>query len=207
VAVEPLRFDTADGLVLAGELARAATATGAAVVCHPHPLYGGDMHNHVVEAIVGGLATAGATTLRFDFRGVGRSQGRHGGGVDERLDVAAAIDAVAPFAGHGPLLLAGYSFGALVALEVIDERVDGWFAVAAPIGDGAVPLAAADHRPKTLLVPAHDQFAPPDVIERRTAGWVATERTTVPMADHFLAGGSARVADAAAAAFRAMAAR
>jgi len=64
----------------------------AAVVLHPHPLYGGDMDNHVVLALRGTLAGAGATTLRFNFRGAGRSQGEHDGGRGEATDARAAID-------------------------------------------------------------------------------------------------------------------
>jgi alpha/beta superfamily hydrolase len=205
--VEPVLFGTADGLTIAGELSLTAAAAGAAVVCHPHPLYGGDMHNHVVSALVRGMTDAGAVTLRFDFRGVGRSEGSHAGSDDERLDVAAAIDTVTALAPDGPLVLAGYSFGALVGLQVTDPRIDGWLAVAPLLTDGPPPLAAADHRPKRLLLAEHDQFAPPASVEPRLSGWASTTAIVVPMADHFLFGASAFVTDAADAAFSALAAR
>src|SRR6478752_4139899 len=100
-----LMLHTADGQDLAAHLAEAtATPRGVAVVCHPHPLYGGNRFNNVVEALFGALPAAGFTTIRFDFRAA------HDHGVAERLDAIAAIDAVA---GDGsPVVLAGYSFGA-----------------------------------------------------------------------------------------------
>jgi alpha/beta superfamily hydrolase len=209
VPTETLFLGTADGLTLVGELSLPASgALGVAVVCHPHPQYGGTMHNAVVDAIARAVAGAGAACVRFNFRGVGSSEGTYGGGVDERLDVAAALDAVAPFAGTGPTLLAGYSFGALVALNVTDPRIDGWFAVAPPLRDGAkAPLAAADHRPKRILAAEHDQFTPPPVARDVTGAWTNTTLDVVPMADHFLAGSLTAVADAAAACFRERAGR
>ena len=197
---EPLVLETLDGLTLRAELLVPPSPRAAAVVCHPHPLYGGNMHNIVVDAVVRALAAAGAAVIRFDFRGVRQSEGEHGGGADERLDVAAALETVAPFAGDGPLLLAGYSFGAVVALSVTDPRLDAWYAVAPPLA-GAPPegvLAGADHRPKLIEAAEHDQYTPPAAMAAATSGWIATTVETVPMADHFFAGATAVVADRAA---------
>jgi alpha/beta superfamily hydrolase len=192
-------LDTSDGLVLDGELVAPDDAPwGAAVVCHPHPLYGGDMRNNVVEALVRGFASAGLAALRFDFRGVGRSGGEHGGGVDERLDALAALEAVAPLAGDGPVMLAGYSFGADVALAVDDPRLTAWVTVAAPLASPRL-VAGPDLRPKHLFVPEHDQFRPPAKAEEAVADWVATTLEVVPQADHFLAGASRFLAERAAA--------
>jgi uncharacterized protein len=207
VPVETVVLHTVDGLALVGELALTTEPVAAAVVCHPHPLYGGTMHNAVVGAVVDALVDGGAVVLRFNFRGAGGSQGSHADGVDERLDVSAALDTAAPFAGDGPVLLAGYSFGGAVALDVVDPRVDGWLAVAAPLRRSRVPLAGPDHRPKHLLVPAHDQYLPPAAAAEMVAGWPNTTVETVPGTDHFLSGRLQLVAAAADALLRRLVAR
>jgi alpha/beta superfamily hydrolase len=208
VEAERLVLETIDGVILDGEAAVPRSPWGAAVVCHPHPLYGGDMRNAVVEALVRALSDAGVATVRFDFRGAGHSGGEHGDGETERLDVVAAIDAVAPLAGDGPLLLAGYSFGAAVALSVADPRLDGWFAVAPPLAmRGGALIAATDHRPKVIEAPEHDQYTPPDVMQQATADWVATTVELVAMADHFMAGATTVVAERAVATAKKLAGR
>ena len=188
--VRPITLTTADGCSLEGDLAMPTDAVrGCAVVCHPHPLYGGDRHNPVVDARVRALSAVGVAALRFDFRGVGRSTGRHGLGVDERLDVLAALDAldVAEFPASIPRFLLGYSFGAAVALGVLDARVRAWVGVAAPLAmvDAA---AGADGRPRLLLVPEYDQYCDPDKARVTTDGWAQTTIEVVPQADHFLGG-------------------
>ena len=196
VPAETVLLHTIDGLTLVGELAvPPVPAWAAAVVTHPHPLYGGDMHNVVVDAMVRALQRAGVAALRFDFRGVGRSEGEHGGGQDERLDVVAAIDLVAPLAGDGPVVLCGYSFGAAVAADVLDPRLGGWALVAPPLGLVGAGLAGPDHRPKLVLAPAHDQLTPPERMRAATATWSATTVEEVPMADHFLAGATTAVGE------------
>jgi alpha/beta superfamily hydrolase len=209
VEYEHVVLEALDGVVLHGEALLPPAPVGAAVVCHPHPLYGGDMNNNVVVALVRALSEAGIAALRFDFRGAGRSGGEHGDGETERLDVVAAIDVVAPYVGDGPLLLAGYSFGAAVALSVADPRLDGWFVVAPPLampGRGNL-IASTDHRPKRIQAPEHDQFTPPAAMDDAVAGWTATTVELVPMADHFMAGATALVAERAVAFTRTLAGR
>jgi uncharacterized protein len=205
VEAERLVLETIDGVVLDAEAAVPPAPWGAAVVCHPHPLYGGDMRNNVVDALVRALSGAGVATVRFDFRGVGRSGGEHGDGETERLDVVAAIEAVAPLAGDGPVLLAGYSFGAAVALSVADPRLSAWFAVAPPLAGRRGLIASTDHRPKAIQAPEHDQFTPPAAMEEAVASWPATTVEVVPMADHFLAGATGVVAERAVAFVRTLA--
>ncbi len=95
-----------------GRLEKISPQKGA-VITHPHPLYGGDMHNNIVAAITRAYRQKGYTTLRFNFRGVGNSQGKHDNGIGEQEDVRAAISYLAGL-GIGRIDLAGYSFGAWV---------------------------------------------------------------------------------------------
>jgi uncharacterized protein len=192
---ETVLLQTIDGLTLHSELAVPKERWGAVVVCHPHPLYGGDCDNPVVTAVCAAAQQAGLATVRFDFRGVRRSEGTHDQGASERLDVSAALHEAAPYAGDGPLVLVGYSFGGIVALGVTDPRIDGWVLIAPPLA--AIKLdrpVANDHRPKLMIGPEHDQFTPADEWHTATADWRNTYVETVPMADHFLAGRTASVA-------------
>ena len=193
---------TLDGVRLAADLTAPTTAAGprgGAVLCHPHPLYGGDRHHPLLVHLAERLTAAGMVTVRFDFRGGGESDGAHAGGVEERLDVVAAIDVVAG-ATDGPIWLAGYSFGAAVCLAVADPRIAGWVAVAPPLAVlPSAPIAADDHRPVHLVVPRHDQYTPPDAVAPIIAGWTATELVVVESADHFLAGHLDRFVELAAA--------
>lgn len=181
---------TTDGVRISGAIHRAVTpdgsSAGCVVVAHPHPLYGGDMWNPVVDTVCRAALGVGWTAVRFDFRGVGDSGGRHDGGPGEVRDIEAVIDLATALVPTARLVLAGYSFGAITALGVPHERIERWLAIAPPLGDEN-PAAAADPRPKHLLVPAHDQFCPPDRAERASK-WIATEIDVVPSADHFLNG-------------------
>jgi hypothetical protein len=185
--VESLHLVTADGHRLTGDLAPATgTARGAVVVCHPHPQFGGDRFNPVVDAVFRALPPAGYHALRFDFRAA------HGHGVDERFDVVAALDELAVRHPALPLHLVGYSFGAAVALATGDARVRTIVAVAPPLTHmtGGTPSV-----PVLVLAPQHDQFCPPDAALAATAEWPAVVVEPVAMADHFLAGRTAVVAE------------
>lgn len=195
-----LALHTSDGLALQAELSVPKDEVRAAVVLsHPHPLHGGSMNASVIEALFRALPRHGAACLRFNFRGVQGSRGRHGGGGPERADVIAAVDEVSSRYPVLPVLLAGWSFGGDVSLAVDDERVAAWFAVAPPLR--VLPpeelVAGPSDRPVTLVVPAHDQFCPPDLARSRTEGWRATRIEVVDMADHFLTAHVPEVVDAA----------
>lgn len=184
---------TADGVTLAGDLAVPPAPHAGAVVCHPHPAFGGDRHNVVVDAVFRALVATGVAALRFDFRpGVRAATGE---GVAERADVVAALHRLAAEVAPGvPLFLVGYSFGADVALAVGDERHAGWATVAPPFRYSGPPRPKlGDPRPVLVLAPEHDQFAPPSWARRATDGWPDATVETVPMADHFLAGATAHV--------------
>lgn len=199
-----LAIHTDDGIALQAELAvPPGPVVAAAVLTHPHPLHGGSMNSSVVDALFAALPADGVACLRFNFRGVQGSQGRHGGGRAERGDVTAAVDELTRRYPAVPLLLAGWSFGADVALAVDDPRVSAWLAIAPPLR--ILPpedlVAGPDPRPVTLVVPAHDQFCPPEDASARTRDWASTTVEVVEMADHFL---TAHLADAVAAARRAV---
>jgi alpha/beta superfamily hydrolase len=193
VSGDSLRLRAADGVEVAADIWIGDGAWAGAVVCHPHPAYGGDRHNMVVDRICRTLAEAGATVLRFDFRSGAGAGGSEGG---ERLDAVAGLDAVAAELPPGvPLWLVGYSFGADIALSVDDARVAGWAVVAPPLQFGnAVRPAAGDPRPVLVVAAEHDRFAPPDQLRAATATWPDVTLEVATGADHFLAGATDRVA-------------
>jgi len=186
VGVETIRVRTADGVELEGDVLAPVDPIGAAVVCHPHPLYGGSRCDPVVATICRTLVDASYRVLRLDFRGSGGSTRTHGGGTDERLDVLAAIDAaVVPDA---PFVLAGYSFGADIVLGIDDPRITRWV-VAAPVLSVFPEFAAAtDPRPKTMVAATHDQFRSSLDLANEITGWVATDVISIDAADHFFGG-------------------
>jgi uncharacterized protein len=144
----PISIDSG-GLRLEGML-HEGSAPVAALVLHPHPQYGGDMHNHVVVAMCEALAGRGATTLRFNFRGAGASQGAFDGGAGEASDAVAAAKTLRGAAPGARLLLAGYSFGAMVAAgAAADVAPDALALVSPPLGFS--PLAAFPAGLQTLL--------------------------------------------------------
>src|SRR5438034_3172074 len=104
------------------------------VVCHPHPMYGGEMHNSVVDAVCQTAVENGISALRFNFRGASHSEGRYDNGIGERDDVRAALTYLRglPEVDSGRVALAGYSFGAAVALHATDERLNAFIAVSLP---------------------------------------------------------------------------
>lgn len=91
------------------------------IVCHPHPLFGGTMHNKVVTTLAKTLQTMGLHTIRFNFRGVGRSEGEFDNGVGELQDLLAVIDWVQQEKPHQEIWLAGFSFGAFIAAKAATE--------------------------------------------------------------------------------------
>src|SRR5712692_7838398 len=95
--------------------------SGILVVCHPHPLYGGSMHNNVVDALCDAALQEGLAARRFNFRGVGSSTGSHAGGEGEQDDVLAVLRAAEELPGGGSIGLAGYSFGASMATRAVSR--------------------------------------------------------------------------------------
>lgn len=131
-----------------------------AVICHPHPLFGGTMHNNVVSALVEALLQRGFVCLRFNFRGTGRSQGAHGGGIDEVDDVRAALDFLDRLDGVDPLriVLAGYSFGCWVGLTAaaVDPRPGRLVGISPPVNEYDFSFLKNEKRPKLLIAGDRD---------------------------------------------------
>jgi alpha/beta superfamily hydrolase len=200
--VEPVTCSTSDGLALEAELsAPAGNPRAAAVLCHPHPQAGGSMRSIVIGALFDALPRAGVTCLRFNFRGVEGSEGSYDEGQGEQLDVRAAVAHLdAAVDGTLPFVLAGWSFGADLALATVVDRVTGWLAIAPPLR--MVPdfsAVAADPRPKLLALAEHDEFRAPASVRDATSGWVATDIEVVGGASHFFVGRTDRLVDLAVA--------
>jgi alpha/beta superfamily hydrolase len=200
VTVRSPSCTTADGIALQAEWNAPDGARATAVLCHPHPQYGGTMRSIVISALFETLPTFGIACLRFNFRGVEESEGTYAEGRDEPLDVVAALDAATSAASDadivGPLALIGWSFGADMALATDDGRITGWLGIAPPLRfrpPSAYAAIGADARPKFLVLAAHDEFRPPEEIATETRGWRATRIEVVAGASHFFVGRTDRV--------------
>lgn len=166
----------------------------AALICHPHPLGGGTMHNKVVYHAMKALASFRLPVLRFNFRGVGMSEGDHDDGRGEREDVKAALDWLdRQF--HLPILFAGFSFGANVGLHACchDDRVSGLIALGIPIHaegrDYSYRFLAGCSPPKLFISGDLDQYGGvPQVKAVVDSALRPAELVWIQEADHFFAG-------------------
>lgn len=186
---EAIEFETSDGVRLQGDLRMPDDPLGAAIVCHPHPQHGGNRRNAVVESLFAALPAAGIAALRFDFRPA------FGGGQGERLDAEAALLELRRRSPGTPTFATGYSFGAMIALALDDERLSAKVLVAPPLGH--MPVAPAAPMPTFVLTPAHDQFTPPEVARPIVDTWPEAEYQTIESVDHFLVGRAVLVAERA----------
>ena len=172
------------------------------VITHPHPLYGGEMHNHVVEAVLEVYRSRGYTTLRFNFRGVGRSQGAHDQGQGEQEDVASAL-AFMNSLGKKEIDLAGYSFGAWVNARGIEKYHSArrLVMVSPPVTFVGFGFLKAESRIGLVVTGSLDEIADPLQVERLIPGWNPEALLRIiPDADHFY-GGKTRELQAAIADF------
>lgn len=164
----------------------------AAVVCHAHPLHGGMMHFKVVFRAAKALQEQGLAALRFNFRGVGRSQGEHDHGRGEQDDVRAALDEVTRRFPSLPLVLGGFSFGSTMSLRVAaaDGRPRAAFALGFPIrmlDDTA--YAGTIRVPRLFVQGEHDEFGGrADITPLVESLPPPRELVVVPGADHFFSG-------------------
>lgn len=163
----------------------------AALVCHPHPLFRGTMHNKVVYQAAKSLDELGLAVLRFNFRGAGASEGKHDRGQGERDDVHAALDFLVKEFPGTPLLLAGFSFGCWVGLRVgcEDVRVTELIGIGAPVNDSDFSYLSECEKPKLFVQGSEDQFGSIDKLKVLVASLPgANQVRTVQSADHFFTG-------------------
>jgi uncharacterized protein len=173
--------------------------TFSALVCHPHPLFGGTMHNKVVYQAAKALHHCGAPVLRFNFRGTGQSEGVHDNGRGERDDVRAALDYLEAEFAELPILLAGFSFGSSVGLRVGcgDARVKELIGLGLPVNNVDMSFLQTCDKPKLILQGGNDQFGSREKLEALYATLPEPKRLAIfEGADHFFAGALPRAGEA-----------
>ncbi len=182
------------GITLEGRLSVGA-APGGAVITHPHPLFGGSMANNVVWAAVRARTARNLSAQRFNFRGVGRSTGAYGGGLDEADDVAAALEFLKSRV-PGPYYLVGYSFGAAVAGRALLKGLaaDGAVFIAPPIAFMDLGFLPRVPGLRLILVGDRDDLCPLPSLEALLAdhpplpGETPAAVKVIQGADHFFGG-------------------
>jgi uncharacterized protein len=190
-------------LTLEGLLATpgGSTPVRGAVVCHPHPLYGGSMYNNVVDAVLEAMWRLQWATLRFNFRGVGQSEGEHGGGVGEADDAIAALNFLTTQTGVQPEapVLAGYSFGAMAAMKAAPRitNLGTLVLVALPIRM-ADPTALNDlGKPIVLAAGDSDTYCPAEQLQALQKDLGSNAQVKIIRgADHFFGGYEEELAEA-----------
>jgi alpha/beta superfamily hydrolase len=174
-----------------------SSPAAAAVVCHAHPLHGGMMHFKVVFRAAKGLQSAGLAVLRFNFRGVGRSEGTYDGGRGESDDARAALDEMARRFPGLPLVVGGFSFGAMVALHVgaTDDRVSAVFLLGCParFDDPTFeidrPPLDAGGKPRLFVQGENDRFGSGETLKALVEPWPEGRSVVILReTDHFFAG-------------------
>jgi alpha/beta superfamily hydrolase len=190
-AEERVTFES-DGLLLEGALHQGEGKL-AALILHPHPQYGGDMDSHVVFTLVERLAGDGATTLRFNFRGAGGSEGIYDGGDGEANDARAAAAYVRRCSPDGRFVLVGYSFGAAVAASIASQvEPDGLLLVSLPaMAVGRVP----EGRHALVATGDRDEIAPAEALRKLASP--SCQVVVIEGVDHFWWPGIDRLAEVA----------
>jgi uncharacterized protein len=185
---EPVRIPVGD-ITLDGRVLVPPNATAGAVVCHPHPQYGGDMENELVVRLTRALAEAAVATLRFDFRGVGGSGGRHDRGRGEVDDVRAAAALLRGRLATPKVTLVGYSFGSVMAMQaaaVDPDAVAGVVAIGPAVRMVSLEFLADGRLPIAFVVGDRDQFCPLATLAtaRERYAPISTQ-AVIAGADHF----------------------
>jgi uncharacterized protein len=202
-AIRSLFLDGPAGRLEALLNAGAPDASYASLVCHPHPLYGGTLHNKVVFHAMKALSSFGFPVLRFNFRGTGLSQGEHGHGNGEVDDVRTALDWLdREF--HLPLILAGFSFGAAVGLRAAcpDARVRAAVGLGLPVSPIAdrtydFNFLASCSKPKLFVSGDRDQYGTPAQLEALVQSAMNPKKLIlIAGGDHFFEGRLRELRDA-----------
>jgi len=162
--------------------------TKAAVICHPHPQYGGTMENKVVARCARFIAESGIEAVRFNFRGVGQSEGSFDGGPGERDDLRAVIEHVMGISRQTRLAVVGFSFGSWIALEVGERHpsVTAIVGIAPPMRMFDFEYFNTSSKPKLIVYAENDQYTPASA----TKAWIESARqpiesVLIPGVDHF----------------------
>jgi alpha/beta superfamily hydrolase len=171
-----------------------------AVVCHPHPLFGGDMDNNVVTSVADKLANSGIVTIRFNFRGVGDSEGSYDDGAGEQEDVRAAIDFLhgQPQVDSRKTAVVGYSFGAFVGLAaaLTDHRVSVVAGISPPLNLFDFAFMKNYTMPKLLVSGQRDDFTPSNQFQAWADELPEPKKVEViALANHFWLGYEQRISD------------
>lgn len=191
---ENVTIPVGDGVTLEGALAVPTASTVGVVVAHPHPLYGGDMENPVVIRVAEVCRDSGLATLRFNFRGVGRSTGIHDGARGEQADVEAALAHLAKtLQGERRTALAGYSFGAAISAAVAARHpgLAGLALVAPPLGVAGFERLPSLHGiagPVLIVGASDDEYLPREALDRLRQEYPAATIHVIESANHFFLG-------------------
>ena len=185
-------FKSEGGIKLEGLIGsnEAFSAKRGVILCHPHPLHGGDMHHPVIASGIEASFEAGFSTLRFNFRGVGESEGVYADGVGEKDDVQAAVECLNSRLGDRDpsLILLGYSFGAVTGLPIAirDSRINGMVAIGPPLEMYDFSFLKGCQKGKLVIAGSQDQYCPLPLLEEWFQGLDKPKSLTlIHGADHF----------------------
>jgi alpha/beta superfamily hydrolase len=189
---EKIRLQGATGAIAAlrDAAAEGVAPRGVAVIAHPHPLFGGTMDNKVVQTLARAFVACGWTAVRFNFRGVGGTEGVHDEGRGEREDMLQVIEQVAP---EGPLAIAGFSFGAFVASRAAEplwarRDIRQLVLVGTAAARFSVATLPADVHERTLIVHGEQDDTVPLAAVLDWARPQSLPVTVVPGGGHFFHG-------------------
>jgi alpha/beta superfamily hydrolase len=165
-------------------------SAGVAVIAHPHPLFGGTMDNKVVQTLARAFVQCGWTAVRFNFRGVGSSEGAHDEGRGEAADLQVLVQALAP---HGPIALAGFSFGAYVTAQAVEalwsqRDIRAVVLVGTAASRFNVPALPAASHERTLAIHGEKDETVPLAAVLDWARPQSLPVTVVPGVEHFFHG-------------------